>query len=334
MLPSWRQRCPSSSLPTPRVASKSSTATSSAYPLTCLTRLAAKSRGRRHPHRSACNQVRLPDVADRRLARRQPIAGRHRRRRRRRGHRLGHRRVARRPDQSLAARSIRTAISASPRSSTSSNGAVAPYDDNGHGTHVAGIIAGNGYDSNGQKAGVAPDARSGVAEGARRQRQGHHQQRHRRARLGARPIATTYNIRVVNLSVGAAVHESYLDRSADARGQARRRRRRRRRVGRRQLRQERRRASAVRRHQRAGQRAVGADRRRVEHQRHVAARRRYDRELQLARSDVSRLVREAGPRRAGRRHRVAGRCRRARSTRRKSAVPRCRARCRRRRCRT
>src|SRR6476620_9196134 len=38
------------------------------------------------------------------------------------------------------------------------SGQTTPYDDNGHGTHVAGIIAGNGYDSNGEKAGIAPRA--------------------------------------------------------------------------------------------------------------------------------------------------------------------------------
>src|SRR5207249_5108492 len=37
------------------------------------------------------------------------------------------------------------------------NGRTLPYDDNGHGTHVSGIIAGVGYDSNNfEKAGIAP----------------------------------------------------------------------------------------------------------------------------------------------------------------------------------
>ena len=83
-----------------------------------------------------------------------------------------------------------------------------PYDDNGHGSHVAGIIAGNGFDSNGQKAGVAPNA-SLVSLKV----------------LDANGLGTigniisaldwvvtnkdTYNIRVVNLSVGASIRESY-----------------------------------------------------------------------------------------------------------------------------
>ncbi len=38
------------------------------------------------------------------------------------------------------------------------NNRQAPYDDNGHGTHVAGIIAGNGYSSKGKYVGIAPKA--------------------------------------------------------------------------------------------------------------------------------------------------------------------------------
>ena len=38
------------------------------------------------------------------------------------------------------------------------NNETIPYDDNGHGTHVAGIIAGNGYSSKEKYTGVAPEA--------------------------------------------------------------------------------------------------------------------------------------------------------------------------------
>ncbi len=38
------------------------------------------------------------------------------------------------------------------------NNKTKPYDDNGHGTHVSGIIASSGYSSNGKYAGIAPKA--------------------------------------------------------------------------------------------------------------------------------------------------------------------------------
>jgi serine protease AprX len=88
------------------------------------------------------------------------------------------------------------------------NGRTAPYDDNGHGTHVAGIIAGNGFDTLGARAGMAPDAHlvslkvldeygRGVISNVI-------------AALGwVVNYGAAYNVRVVNLSVGAAVTESY-----------------------------------------------------------------------------------------------------------------------------
>ncbi len=88
------------------------------------------------------------------------------------------------------------------------NGYPAPYDDFGHGTHVAGIIAGNGYDSSGARAGIAPDAHLvalKVLDGSGRG--------YLSNVIAAIDYAianrATYNIRVVNLSVAAGVYESY-----------------------------------------------------------------------------------------------------------------------------
>jgi serine protease AprX len=88
------------------------------------------------------------------------------------------------------------------------NGQQTSYDDYGHGTHVAGIIAGNGFDSDGARAGIAPAAHLLVlkvldASG--------------RGRISDVIAAidyvvshqATFNTRIINLSLGAGVFESY-----------------------------------------------------------------------------------------------------------------------------
>ena len=88
------------------------------------------------------------------------------------------------------------------------NGRPGAYDDYGHGTHVAGIIAGNGYDSGGARSGIAPGAHIialKVLDGSGW------------GRISDVIAALDYvvankdalRIRVVNLSVAGAVYESY-----------------------------------------------------------------------------------------------------------------------------
>jgi serine protease AprX len=88
------------------------------------------------------------------------------------------------------------------------NGQVLPYDDNGHGSHVAGIIAGNGTDSRGEKSGIAPGASLISLKVLNAAGQGTIS--NIIAALGwVAANAQTYNIRVVNMSVGAGIFESY-----------------------------------------------------------------------------------------------------------------------------
>src|SRR5262245_40691949 len=82
------------------------------------------------------------------------------------------------------------------------------YDDWGHGTHVAGIIAGNGYDSNGDRAAIAPKANIVALKALDAEGKG------RISNIIAAldwAIANRvqYNIRVINMSLGAGVFESY-----------------------------------------------------------------------------------------------------------------------------
>lgn len=89
------------------------------------------------------------------------------------------------------------------------NGYTQPYDDWGHGTHVAGIVAGNGFDSLGTRNAIAPGANIISLKALDGE--------------GAGTISTiiaaidyavvnknAFNIRVINLSLGAGVYESFL----------------------------------------------------------------------------------------------------------------------------
>jgi subtilisin family serine protease len=84
----------------------------------------------------------------------------------------------------------------------------AAYDDYGHGTHVAGIIAGDGHDSEGRRSGVAPGATLLVEKVLDASGQGY---------ISNVIAAIDYaiankdalHLRVINLSVAAGVYESY-----------------------------------------------------------------------------------------------------------------------------
>jgi serine protease AprX len=89
------------------------------------------------------------------------------------------------------------------------NGQTSPYDDNGHGTHVSGTIAGNGYNSSGRRAGIAPAAHIISLKVLDQQGAGYISDVIAALEYAVQHRAA-YNIRVINLSVGAAVSESYL----------------------------------------------------------------------------------------------------------------------------
>ncbi len=83
-----------------------------------------------------------------------------------------------------------------------------PYDGYGHGTHVAGIIAGSGHDSGGARRGIASGAHLVVLKTLDDRGEGYISDA-----IAAMDYAVeqraAYNIRVINLSVAAGVYESY-----------------------------------------------------------------------------------------------------------------------------
>jgi serine protease AprX len=88
------------------------------------------------------------------------------------------------------------------------NGRTTAYDDWGHGTHVSGIIAGNGYASRNVREAIAPGAHIVSLKALNRDGSGTISNI-----IAALDYAVTnrvkYNIRVINMSLGARVTESY-----------------------------------------------------------------------------------------------------------------------------
>ncbi len=86
-------------------------------------------------------------------------------------------------------------------------GRTFPYDDSGHGTHVAGIIAGNGLSSRGKYIGMAPDARLVGIKALDQNGEGTTSDIISALEWCIENKAT-YNIKVINLSVGATAQGS------------------------------------------------------------------------------------------------------------------------------
>jgi serine protease AprX len=88
------------------------------------------------------------------------------------------------------------------------NGLTTPYDDWGHGTHVAGIVGGNGFDTNGIRTSIAPQANIIALKAL--DNQGHSTISTIIAAIEyAVAHKAEFNIRVINLSLGAGIYESY-----------------------------------------------------------------------------------------------------------------------------
>jgi len=82
------------------------------------------------------------------------------------------------------------------------------HDGYGHGTHVAGIIAGNGYDSDGERRGIAPGANLVVLRVLDEGGEGHISDVIASIDYAIEHRAE-FNIRIINLSVASGVYESF-----------------------------------------------------------------------------------------------------------------------------
>lgn len=88
------------------------------------------------------------------------------------------------------------------------NNKTSPYDDNGHGTHVAGIIAGNGYSSRGKYAGIAPEANILCIKALNNRGSGNMSDIIAAIEYAVK-TKDEYNTKILNLSFGSPANNSY-----------------------------------------------------------------------------------------------------------------------------
>lgn len=93
------------------------------------------------------------------------------------------------------------------------NGKQSIYDDNGHGTHVSGIIAGNGFCSNGIYSGIAPYSKIVSVKVLNTSGNGKIQDVIRGIRF-ILEMKNKWNIRIANISLGTRRHENNKEEDA------------------------------------------------------------------------------------------------------------------------
>lgn len=92
-----------------------------------------------------------------------------------------------------------------------------PYDDNGHGTHIAGIIAGSGISSGGLYSGIAPDSHLLILKVLDKTGNGYASDVIAGLRW-VREHMEEYRIRIVNISVGSFSKKNMSESSALVKG--------------------------------------------------------------------------------------------------------------------
>ena len=88
------------------------------------------------------------------------------------------------------------------------NNKTSPYDDNGHGTHVAGIIAGNGYSSRGKYTGIAPESNILAIKALNSKGSGNISDIIEAYHMLSK-LKMQYNTKILNLSFGSPSNNSY-----------------------------------------------------------------------------------------------------------------------------